>query len=112
MSSLYNPYQIVKHVYRTEKAETLKNLQISAKTRELKRYKQNKYVFVVDPKADKRAIAIAVEAIYADQKIKVVKVNTLRVKARVRRFRGRYSQVPGFKKAIVTLAEGDIIENY
>jgi large subunit ribosomal protein L23 len=67
----------------------------------------NKYVFKVDPKANKNQIKKAVEDLY---KVKVTSVNTVKV---VKKFRN-YGRTPGwksgFKKAIVTVKEGDKIE--
>lgn len=67
---------------------------------------QNKYVFDVVLKATKPQIKAAIESLF---EVKVVKVNTLvppRKKRRVGRFVGYKSQ---YKRAIVTLAEGDSI---
>lgn len=67
----------------------------------------NKYTFIVDPKANKVEIANAVEKIF---KVKVLKVNTLKVRGKRRR-QGRFvGMTPTRKKAIVTLNEGDRIE--
>jgi large subunit ribosomal protein L23 len=42
--------------------------------------------------------------------VKVTAVNTLRVKGKVKRFRGFVGQRSDYKKAIVTLAEGSKID--
>jgi len=68
-------------------------------------------VFVVDPRASKQDIANALEEIYKEQNIKVVAVNTINVKSRARRVRGHLGQTKSFKKAIVTLEEGDNLDN-
>jgi large subunit ribosomal protein L23 len=61
-----------------------------------------KYVFEVDLKSNKTEIKRAVEEIF---KVKVVKVNTLRVPRKRTRY-GRYTGfTPEWKKAIVTLSE-------
>ncbi len=66
----------------------------------------NKYTFEVDLRATKTEIKQAVEKIF---KVKVVKVNTTRVQGKVRR-RGRTEgRTPDWKKAVVTLREGDRI---
>lgn len=78
---------------------------ISERSIELMR--QSKYTFVVDPKATKTQIKKAVEDIF---NVTVEKVNTMRVKGKKRRM-GRYEgKSPDWKKAIVTLKEGDRIE--
>ncbi|BAS29086.1 50S ribosomal protein L23 [Limnochorda pilosa] len=66
----------------------------------------NKYTFEVDLRATKTQVKLAVEQIF---KVRVVKVNTTRVPGKVRR-RGRTEgRTPDWKKAVVTLAEGDRI---
>lgn len=66
----------------------------------------NKYTFQVDLRATKTQVKQAVEQIF---KVRVVKVNTTRVPGKVRR-RGRSEgRTPDWKKAVVTLAEGDRI---
>ena len=68
---------------------------------------QNKYTFKVDKKANKIDIKQAVEAIF---KVKVTDVKTMNVKGKLKRL-GRYQgRTPDWKKAIVTLQEGDKIE--
>jgi len=75
---------------------------------------QGKYVFRCHPGADKVSIRRAVEEAFADQKIKVVAVNTVRVTGKTRRrARGQTrftGHSPSWKKAIVTLAPGQKIE--
>lgn len=66
----------------------------------------NKYVFDVHTKATKPDIKAAIESLF---NVTVIKVNTLnppRKKRRVGRFMGYKST---YKRAIVTLAEGDTI---
>ncbi|MEL7128658.1 MAG: 50S ribosomal protein L23 [Pseudomonadota bacterium] len=62
-----------------------------------------KYIFKVAIDANKAAIKDAVEALF---KVKVSKVNTIKVKGKTKRFRGTMGRRPDWKKAIVTL-EGD-----
>jgi large subunit ribosomal protein L23 len=66
------------------------------------------YTFKVDPRASKPEIHDAVEAIWG---VKVLKVNTMNRKGKVKRTRGtnRLGQRPGSKRAIVTLAPGNEI---
>ena len=68
---------------------------------------QNKVVFRVADDASKDEIAAAVEALF---NVKVTKVNTLNVKGKTKRFRGRLGRRNDVKKAIVTLAEGQSID--
>jgi large subunit ribosomal protein L23 len=68
----------------------------------------NKYVFEVAPEANKQQIKEAIEVIF-DKKVK--HVNTLIAPAK-RGVRGRrtYIRNSQFKKAVVTLAEGETLE--
>lgn len=104
------PYDIIKSRYITEKSAMLEQLQHSDNNRSLARCAQPKYVFIVDNKANKTEISSAIEHIYAEKKIKVASVNTINRKPKKRRVRGRQGFRPGFKKAIVTLQEGDTID--
>ncbi|MFA4886091.1 MAG: 50S ribosomal protein L23 [Desulfotomaculaceae bacterium] len=67
----------------------------------------NKYTFVVDPRANKTEIKQAVEKTF---KVKVEKVNTMNVKGKIKRVRRIPGRTPDIKKAIVTLKKGDKIE--
>lgn len=105
-----NPYQIIKNRRVTEKSRVLENLMNAKSNRSLSRCQSPKVVFDVDPKANKTEIADAVEEIYKDKKIKVVKVNTVSVGPKKRRVRGFSGVTAGYKKAVVTLRPGDTIE--
>lgn len=66
----------------------------------------NQYSFVVNPKSDKLTIKEAIEYLF---NVKVIKVNTChlpRKQKRIGKYIGWKSQ---YKKAIVTLSEGDTI---
>jgi large subunit ribosomal protein L23 len=77
---------------------------------------QNKYVFEVAREANKYEIAQAIERIQAEAKnvIKVTAVNTLVIKGKSRqgRFfkRANRGRTSDWKKAVVTLSEGQQIE--
>jgi len=69
---------------------------------------ENKYVFKVPLNAGKIEIRRAVEELF---KVKVEKVRTMRVKGKIRRWRGRaVGKTSQWKKAIVKLKEGNTIE--
>lgn len=106
-----NPYQVIKHQCVTEKTQMLQNLQNAESNISLKRCKSPKYVFIVDVKANKQEIAHALEEIYSEKNIKVVAVNTIHVKPKQRRVRGRLGNKSAFKKAVVTLEAGDSLDN-
>ena len=89
-----NTFEIIKTVRLTEKG-----------TRQGE--KLNQYTVVADPRANKLQIRQAVQELF---KVKVVRVNTLNVRGKFRRQRTvQAGQAPNWKKAIVTLKEGDKI---
>ena len=70
----------------------------------------NKYTFEVYPDTNRIEIAKAVEKLFD---VKVVKVNTLNRKGKVKRSRkqrGKVGRKPGVKRAIVSLQKGDKID--
>lgn len=64
-------------------------------------------VFRVAPEATKPEIKAAIEGLFG---VKVVAVNTLNSKGKLKRFRGRLGRRPDVKKAFVRLAEGQNID--
>jgi len=89
-----NSFDIIKTVRVTEKG-----------TRQASNY--NQYTVVADRRASKPEIKKAVQELF---KVKVTKVNTLNVRGKARRKRQpSEGKTPDWKKAIVTLKEGDKI---
>ncbi|MGC1396040.1 MAG: 50S ribosomal protein L23 [Coleofasciculaceae cyanobacterium] len=91
----YNPRDLADLVLRpivTEKATML--------------LEQNKYVFEVIIKATKPEIKAAIESLF---EVKVESVNTIRPPRKKRRVGKFLGYKPNYKRAIVTLAEGDSI---
>ena len=89
-----NAFHIIQTVRLTEKG-----------TRQGEKY--NQYTVKADRLASKPQIKKAVEELF---KVKVVKVNTLNVRGKLRRQRTHQAgKAPDWKKAIVTLKEGDKI---
>jgi large subunit ribosomal protein L23 len=89
-----NSFDIVKTVRLTEKG-----------TRQGEKY--NQYTVVADRRATKPQIRSAVQELF---KVKVVKINTLNVRGKARRQRtAQAGKAMDWKKAIVTLKEGDKI---
>ncbi len=66
-----------------------------------------KVVFIVPLSATKDDVKSAVEAIF---NVKVKKVNTIKQFGKVKSFRGREGVRSDFKKAIITLADGQNID--
>ena len=89
-----NAFEIIKTVRVTEKGTTQAE-------------KFNQYTVVADRRANKVQIRSAVEELF---KVKVTRVNTLRVRGKFRRQRtAQAGQAPAWKKAVVTLKAGDKI---
>ncbi len=106
-----SPYKVVKHLHMTEKSMMLQGLKNAESNPSLRRFNSLKYVFIVDRLANKKEIAAAVEEIYKEESVEVVSVNTINVKPKAKRVRGRQGFTKAFKKAIVTLRPDDKIEN-
>ena len=68
---------------------------------------QNKTVFKVHEKADKKTIKKNIEKLF---KVNVVKVNIINKKTILKFTRGRNSRVKGYKKAVITLKKGQSID--
>ena len=66
---------------------------------------EGKYTFIVDPRANKTEIKIAVEKVFG---VKVEAVNTINRKGKTRRTRQGLGKRKDTKRAIVTLREGTI----
>jgi large subunit ribosomal protein L23 len=95
-------YQIIERPIITEKALTAGG--------------DRQYAFVVHPQANKFEIKNAVQKLFTTpegEPIKVAAVNTITIKGKTKRFRafGRANvgKTSGYKKAIVTLVEGQSI---
>ncbi len=68
---------------------------------------QNKIVFKVPIKANKKNLKKNVEKIF---KVNVTKINIINKQPRKKLVRGRKVKVKGFKKAIITLKKGQSID--
>jgi large subunit ribosomal protein L23 len=71
------------------------------------RDENNQVVFEVDRRANKIQIREAVETLFD---VKVLAVNTMIFRGKTRRTRRQVVQRPNWKKAVVTLREGDDIQ--
>ncbi|MDB6080957.1 MAG: ribosomal protein [Chlamydiia bacterium] len=108
-----SPYAVIKSRYITEKATVLSKLKDATSNASVRRCESPKYIFIVDPQANKTEIADAIEEIYAEKNVKVAAVNTINVKPK--QYNRRGNKNPGrsnqMKKAIVTLSRGDSLED-
>ncbi len=68
---------------------------------------QNKYTFLVDPRANKTEIKIAVEKVF---NVKVTSVNTINRVGKKRRTRAGMGSRPDTKRAVVSVADGQRID--
>lgn len=86
-------YELIRFPVITEKATLLSE--------------HNQVTFRVPLDANKFEIKQAVEGLF---KVQVTAVNTLRQQGKVKRFRGRIGRRSDYKKAVVSLAEGQSID--
>lgn len=89
----YRLYDVIERPVVTEKSTVLSE--------------HNKVVFRVSATADKTQIKAAVEQIFG---VKVVKVNTINIEGKTKRFRGNLGKRSDIRKAVVTLAKGESID--
>ena len=68
---------------------------------------QNKVIFKVHENASKKSIKKNIEKIF---KVKVIKVNTINKKSKIKMVRGKIGIKKGFKKAVITLKKGQSID--
>ena len=68
---------------------------------------QNKTVFKVHAKANKKTIKKNIEKLF---KVNVIKVNIINQKSKLKMRQGRKSFKSGYKKAIITLKKGQSID--
>lgn len=88
-------YQVIDRALLTEKGTRLAD-------------EENKYLFRVNPAANKLEIKEAVEQLF---KVKVVSVNTMNRQGKKKRARTAHAgKTADWKRAVVTLAEGNTID--
>lgn len=88
-------YQVIDRIMLTEKGTRLSEM-------------ENKYLFRVHPAANKAEIKEAVQELF---KVKVTAVNTMQRKGKKKRERtANFGRTAGWKRAVVTLADGDKID--
>ena len=92
INSSGNSAQIIKYPIITDKATRL--------------LENNQYSFIVDRYSDKTTIKAAIEDLF---NVKVIKINTCRLPRKKKRVGKYIGWKPQYKKAILTLSEGDTI---
>ena len=88
-----NRFEIIKRPLDTEKLDRMRD-------------RENKFAFEIDLKANKTEVKQAIEQLF---KVKVLDVKTSIVRGKFRRIGRSEGQRSNWKKAIVTLKEGDAI---
>ena len=68
---------------------------------------QNKIIFKVPSKANKKNLKTSIEKIF---KVNVTKINIINKKNRIKVTRGKKVKIKGYKKAIITLKKGQNID--
>ena len=68
---------------------------------------QNKIVFKVPSKANKKNLKKSIEKIF---KVNVTKINIINKRNRIKTTRGKKVKIKGYKKAIITLKKGQNID--
>jgi len=84
----------------------IKKPMMTEKSTNLNQY--NQYSFIVTKNSCSKEIKKAIEKIF---KVKVTKVNTCIIRGKMKSFKGKLGFKNDFKKAIVTLAEGNTIDS-
>jgi large subunit ribosomal protein L23 len=92
--------------------ETLKKPLLTEKVAQLTE-KLNRYAFIVDPRANKIQIKEAIEKMYG---VNITDVNTMRYVGKLKSRNTKSGMVQGrvatYKKAIITLKDGEVIDFY
>jgi len=88
-----NRFDIIKRPLDTEKLDRMRD-------------RENKFAFEIDLKANKTEVKQAIEQLF---KVKVLDIKTHIVRGKFRRIGRNEGRRPNWKKAIVTLKEGDAI---
>ena len=88
-----NSAQIIKYPLITDKATRL--------------LENNQYSFIVDRSSNKLAIKATIEYLF---NVKVIQINTCRLPRKQKRVGKYIGWKPQYKKAIVSLAKGDVID--
>lgn len=110
-----NPHDVIIRPHNTEKSVKLSyGDPLATDESTIKRT----YTFVVANTANKIEIKQALESIYntgrkKDDLVTILSVRTMNVRGKMRRVgRGKKGKTPDFKKALVTLAPGQVLEDF
>ena len=95
-----------KKIYPDKLLNIIKKPIMTEKSTNLNQY--NQYSFIVDEKSNSNEIKQAIEHVF---KVKVIKINSSITKGKPKTFKGNFGYKKNYKKAIVTLAEGNTIDS-
>ncbi len=87
-------FSIIKKPITTEKSTNLQQF--------------NQYTFIVSKNSNSNEIKQAIEKIF---KVNVTKINTSVVRGKMKSFKGSFGYRKDFKKAVITLKEGNTIDS-
>ena len=97
----------IKNTISSERAMSILKKPITTeKSTNLQQY--NQYTFMVSKNSTSNEIKQAVETLF---KVKVIKINTSINRGKMKSFKGTYGFRKDFKKAIITLKEGNTIDS-
>ena len=96
----------IKEISNERAFSLIKSPIMTEKSTNLNQY--NKYSFFVSKNSNSSEIKLAIENIF---KVKVIKINTLINRGKLKSFKGSIGYQKDQKKAIVTLAEGNTIDS-
>ncbi len=97
----------IKNTISSERAMSILKKPITTeKSTNLQQY--NQYTFMVSKNSTSNEIKQAVETLF---KVKVTKINTSINRGKMKSFKGTYGFRKDFKKAIITLKEGNTIDS-
>ena len=96
----------INNVSDSESLNIIKKPILTEKSTNLNQF--NQYSFVVNRTSNSIQIKKAIEKIF---KVKVIKVNTFIMRGKLKSFKGKVGYKKDYKKAIITLAEGNTIDS-
>lgn len=106
---IVNPYEVINSVYDTEKSQMLRSMK-NDNRKTIKKFEQEKHVFLIRRNANKDMVKKAIEMIYD---VKVDSVNTIILKPKAKKSKNKKlndGKTEFKKKAIVTLLKGQTID--
>ena len=101
-----NKFMKLKNISEGKALNIIQKPILTEKSTNLNQY--NKYSFIVDQNSNSIQIKRAIENIF---KVKVIKINTSIIRGKLKSYKGKMGYKKNYKKAIITLAEGNTIDS-